>query len=189
MAQVENVSRTPGGAAQHVVHLRFEHFPRREQRGGIEIALNRALEADPRPRFVDRCSPVDADNIATACGYPIDVDARTRAEIDERHAGLRHPPEQLGVVRRDETLVVPAIEHQPDPRVEDLQCLRTGRRLRGEVVGLHIHELRHQTMPRIGLLVHERADRLVALRSAALDGVASQRERRPRESDERDAAR
>ena len=86
-------------------------------------------------------------------------------------------------MRRDVAEVVLPAERPPGPRVEHLQRLRAGRRLREQVVRLHGDELAEQSLPRRGLREHERLRLREVLRRAALDRVARERERRSREAD------
>src|SRR6266540_1981375 len=54
MAKVEDVARPPDSARQHVVGSRENAIERSEKNGRIEIALDRAVAADPFPRLVER---------------------------------------------------------------------------------------------------------------------------------------
>src|SRR5581483_8386670 len=69
--------------------------------------------------------------------------------------------------------------------VEELDEVGTGRDLHVEVLGGHPREQAHQTMPGLGLGVHHRLRRLVLARSAALDEIGGEGERRAGETDER----
>ena len=64
MADVEDVSRTAGRAVEHVVDPPLQLARRREERGGVEVALDGPPEAESRPRLVERELPVEPDDVA-----------------------------------------------------------------------------------------------------------------------------
>src|SRR6266850_8446092 len=64
VAEIEDVAGTSTGALQDVPHLAVAFGGRRQQRHGLEVALNGPL-TDAGPRGIERNAPVDADHIAT----------------------------------------------------------------------------------------------------------------------------
>ena len=156
---------------------------------GIEIALHGPVEADGRPRLVQRKLPVEADDISSAGGRIREIRAHAEREVDHRHVCVLESCEELSVRGSDRAQVVLASERPPGPGVEHLQRLGAGAGLSEEVVRLDGDEPRQEPPPGGGLGEHERLRLRKVLRGAALDRVARERERRPREPDDRDAAR
>jgi hypothetical protein len=180
---VEDVAGATARAVEHVVDPQPELSPWREQGHRIEVALHGSFVPDDLPRLVQRQLPVEADDVAAASGGVVEVGAHPEREIDHRHTRARDRGEELTVRRGDVAEVVVTPERPPGPGVEHLQHLSSRARLRQQVVGLDRGELRHEPLPRRGLGEHERLRLREVPRRRALERVARERERRPREAD------
>src|SRR2546430_4172835 len=77
MAEIEDVARAPAGSCKDVADLTGTLRSGGEQRGGLEIALDRAI-SDASPGGIQRDPPVDADDVAARC-----------AEIFQKSGGAR----------------------------------------------------------------------------------------------------
>src|SRR5215210_2727755 len=84
VAEIEDVTGAPthtlqdiAGAIEQPVHGTKEHHR-------IQIPLYRPVIADPRPRFIDRLPPVDADDITTGFGEVRQDGAGADAEMNQR---------------------------------------------------------------------------------------------------------
>ena len=108
---------------------------------------------------------------------------RARAEVDDGHAGRRGPDRARRV--RQHVLRVVGRRQRAHPRVEELHGLRPRGDLPVEVVGRHVGEPGEEGVPRRALLAHEALRGEELARGPALDQVRGERERRPREADER----
>src|SRR5205085_7791012 len=64
VTEIENVARSSAGTLQHIVGRGEHAIERREQKRGIEIALDRAVVSDTVPGFVERNPPVGANDVA-----------------------------------------------------------------------------------------------------------------------------
>ena len=71
----------------------------REERHGIEVALDGLRRADPCAVGLDGHSPVHADHVAAARGDLFDVRRGAGAEVDHGDTGGLHRGEQLPVPR------------------------------------------------------------------------------------------
>ena len=87
-------------------------------------------------------------------------------------------------MRRDELVVVDRRE-DADPRVEELDHARPGRRLRPNVPGERVRELPHQRVPGRSVVTHQRLDLEEVAARASFDEVAGDRERSAAEADDR----
>src|SRR5262245_39146256 len=67
VAEIEDVSGAPLGPRQDVAHLAVALGAGSEQRGRLEVSLDRAI-ADARPRGVERQAPVNADHVSPRGG-------------------------------------------------------------------------------------------------------------------------
>jgi len=63
VTQIEDVSRSSVGHLEDGVGPRKHPIDWRQQQRGIQVALNRAIEADARPCFVKWNAPVGANHI------------------------------------------------------------------------------------------------------------------------------
>ena len=95
------------------------------------------------------------------------------------------PGEEPRHVRLDEPAVVGRAE-RADPAIEDLEHLRTGRRLGVQVDRRRVDQATHQRIPGPVVPIHERLGLLVVSRRSPFDGIAGQGERGTREADQRE---
>src|SRR5436190_14600927 len=128
MAQVEDVPRPSRGALQDITDLTRAFTLRRQQRGGLEVALDRAI-ADSRPGGVERNAPVDADHVAAGGREILEKGRRAGAEMNEGSAGLARDRQGLSAVRRGVGAIVIGGQ-TTNPAVEQLQRVGAGTRLR-----------------------------------------------------------
>ena len=84
MAEIEDVSDL-AGAREDVGDPRADLRRRREQRAGIEVALQRDAVADPPAHLVDPDPPVDAEHVGAARRVVIEVRRAAVDEVDDRH--------------------------------------------------------------------------------------------------------
>ena len=113
------------------------------------------------PRFVERCPPVGADDVAAGVAQIAEDAAGTDAEMNRRHAvapGVRRVRadaiEDLLRVRQDELAIVGRVQGA-DPRVEHLHGVDAGFDLRDEVLADHIGDRVAEAMPRGRPAVHQ----------------------------------
>jgi hypothetical protein len=69
VAEVEDVAGTAVGGAQNLFDAQLQHFKRRKERDGVEVALHRVAVAHGAPAFVERLPPVEADHVGAGCGH------------------------------------------------------------------------------------------------------------------------
>src|SRR5215210_3284611 len=62
VAEVEDVAGPPARAAQDVGRLLLHDRGGAEEGGGVEVALDTEVAADPLPGDIERDAPVDADD-------------------------------------------------------------------------------------------------------------------------------
>ncbi len=184
MAEVEDVARPAAGPPEDVLHLAVALGGGREQRGRVEVALDRAGLAAAAPRLIERNAPVDADDIPTGAGEILQEGRRARAEVNDRNAPFGGERQRLPAVGQDEAAVV-LRRQAAHPAVEQLQRLRARARLRGEIAADQLGEFAEQQVPGVGGLVHQRFGPGEGPRGSALDRVAGERERRSGEPDQR----
>ena len=101
-------------------------------------------------------------------------------EVDRRHVDRF---EDARAVRRDELAVVRGREHA-DPRVEELDHVRSCVHLLAHVAREAVRERRHQPVPRMRLAVHERLHLREVAARLAFDQIARHGERCAAEADD-----
>src|SRR4051794_39938755 len=87
VAKVEDVTGPTAGTGEDIVGGSEDAIEGAEQQCWIEIALDRAVGADPLPCFVERRSPVGADHVAA--GLPEQVQDRSRADAEMNRRDAR----------------------------------------------------------------------------------------------------
>src|SRR5919204_903191 len=117
VAKGENVTGPLPRPFQHVAHLLITFGAGREQRGGLEISLNRALVADLRPRRVQRNAPIHADDVAAGGRKVGQKGRRAGAEVNEWHARFSGARERPAAVRLYVGAII-ARRETADPTVE-----------------------------------------------------------------------
>ncbi len=187
VAEIEDVSRTPGGAAQHVVRGAEHAFHRREQQRRIEVPLDGAVVADHGPGLVEPLAPVHANHVPAGVLHVRQDRAGPDPEVNRRDTGVRERVENLLRVGQRELAVVGA-RQLSDPGIENLHGLHARLDLRAHVVGDDGGEPVAEPVPRLRLRIHERLRRRVVRRRPAFDRIGGQRERRAAEADERNPA-
>src|ERR1700720_1149216 len=85
MAEVENVSRPPLSAREHVVGRRQRAIERAEQERRIQVALNGPVKAVPLPPLVGGRPPVGADHAAARLAQFAENGAGPDTEVDGRY--------------------------------------------------------------------------------------------------------
>ena len=85
VTEIEDVPGPAAGALEHVVGCGERAIERAEQQRGIEVALNRPIEADALPRFVERGAPVGADHVTARLAQLGENRAGADAEMNRRH--------------------------------------------------------------------------------------------------------
>src|ERR1700691_1731087 len=94
VAEVEDVAGTAVGGAKNFLHAQFQHFGRRKERDGVQVALHSVAVADGAPALVERLPPVETYNIGAGCGHLAQQTACLHAKIDHRHTHLLHGAHQ-----------------------------------------------------------------------------------------------
>src|SRR3989441_2062836 len=153
VAEIEDVARPPTGSREDVADLTGTLRGGREQRRGLEIALDRAV-SNAGPRGIQRNPPVDANDVAARRGEVLEERRSTRAEVNQRNVRGARERQRLAAVRLHVRAIV-VRRQASDPAVEQLQRLRPGARLRGEIAADEIGKLAQQQVPGVGCLVHE----------------------------------
>src|SRR3990167_8396790 len=85
VAEVEDVAGSPRGAVEDLLHRAADLANRREKNGGVEIALPRAVVAEPLPRGPQLHTPVQPEDVAAGLLHERQEPGRPRAEVDDRH--------------------------------------------------------------------------------------------------------
>ena len=186
MSKVEPVPHPASRLLEHSACLAPHRLPRPQQRGGIQVPLDRhgSRSADALPRGAQRCPPVDADRVAAGSVHLSQQLPGSDTEVDRRDLEIRERFEELLRERRRKGRVVVGVQRSR-PRIEDLERLHAGRHLRSQVRHDDPDQRLHQ--PRPIPLVHQRLRSRERSRCAALHKVGREGERRAREPDERDA--
>ena len=187
VAEIEDVSRPSARPREHVVGCRKHPIERTEEHRGIQIPLNRAVEADAPPRFVERRPPVGADDVAAGVAQVAENGTRADAEVNRGHAVRGQPFKDPPGVGQDELAIV-APAQRPHPGIEDLHGVDTCFNLRHQVVADDIGQQLTETVPSRGSPVHQRFGMRKRVRMAALDCIGGERERCAGKADQRHAA-
>ena len=140
----------PGASArpgEHVVGRRERAIERSEQQRRIQIALNRAIEPDALPRFVERRAPVGADHGAARLAQLAEDRACAHAEVNRGHVVAASASNIRPRVRQDELAVVARVQCA-DPRIEHLHGVHAGLDLRDQIVGDDVGQQRAEPVPR-----------------------------------------
>ena len=85
MTEVEDVAVAVRRAVEDLGGGAFDRVPRRDADRGIEVALDRAVEADPLPGAVERDPPVHPDRVAAGVAHRRQELAGPHAEVDRGH--------------------------------------------------------------------------------------------------------
>ena len=160
----------PRSACEHLERLGLDALPRGEENGGIEVPLHGTVR-DLLPPHVERDPPVEADHVAARGGHLLEQRRRPRAEVDRRDVDGGEDTRRI----RGDVLAVVAGRERAHPRVEQLDHVGAGARLRGDVAGEHVGEPLEQRVPDRRLRQHQLlCDRELTAR-LALDQVAGDR--------------
>src|SRR5258706_608261 len=84
VAEVEDVPGPAGSTFEDARDLTVTLGGRSEQRGRLQIPLDRAIP-DPPPCRVERNAPVDADHVAARCRKVLEKGRVACAEVNQRH--------------------------------------------------------------------------------------------------------
>src|SRR6266508_4658619 len=184
MAQIEHVA---GSAIRPFEYIPCGGHPivsRAQESGRIEVPLDPHVLADRNPSAVQRDAPVDADHVAAGLPECVQEPRRSGPEVDRRDARLANSAEDLSGVRLRALTVVPRTQ-RARPAVEQLEGLRTRICLETKERRDPVREDIHESRPVGSSFAHEPFRRLEVTGGAAYDQVAGERERRPREPDQR----
>ena len=183
VAEVEDVTGSAAGAGEHVARAGGDALPRREQQGGVEVALH-APHADAFPAFVEGDPPVEPDHIAAGRRHHLEERRGAGAEMDRRHPRVAQRVEHARRPRRDELLVI-GRRKRADPRVEQLHDVGAGTRLHKDVRRECVAQRVEERRPHVRLGVHEPLRHGEVTRRPAFDEVAGDSERSAAEPDQR----
>src|ERR1044072_4814296 len=187
VSEIEDVAGPPAGLLQDVLYESRALGGRGEERRRVEVALDR-LRSDASPPAVERDAPVDADHVTTRGGEVFQKGRRAGAEVNQRNAGGAGQRQRAGGVRLHVRAII-VRRQAADPAVEQLQRLRAGARLRGEIAADNLRKPAHEPVPCVGLLIHESLRLGERATRSTFDRVAGERERRAGETDQRDCFR
>jgi len=169
MTEVEDVARTAGGALEYFVGRREDASEWSEEERGVEIALNRPVGPDARPRLVERRAPVSADDVAAA--LPQLAQNRSGADAEMNRGDARpalccragaaggEAIEDLPDMGQDELSIVGRVQ-RADPRIEHLHRIDTGTKLCRKIVdrgATQRHCENYQQAPQFLVPLEERA--------------------------------
>ena len=125
VAQVEDVTGTSGGLTHDVFGARPHFLPVCKQKNRVEISLYRTLEIHLPPAFVERNSPVQANDFCSGFLHRGQQGCAIGAEVNDRHAGLLQFLYQVGDMREHVAPVI--LDAQATyPTVEDLDGVCPG---------------------------------------------------------------
>src|SRR2546425_2060575 len=116
VAEIEDVARPPTGSREDVADLTGTLRGGREQRRGLEIALDRAV-SNAGPRGIQRNPPVDANDVAARRGEVLEERRSTRAEVNQRNVRGARERQRLAAVRLHVRAIV-VRRQASDPAVE-----------------------------------------------------------------------
>src|SRR2546430_11232209 len=86
VAEIEDVTRSASEGLERLAHLFADNFRRREQHGGIEIALERGSFADPAARVRQVHGPVQTDAVASGPGDALEPGRTALGKDDDGNA-------------------------------------------------------------------------------------------------------
>ena len=134
------------GAVEHPPGALAQLRPRRKEHHRVEVALNRHVAAQPLPASGQVDPPVDADDVAAGLTDQRQHAAGVGAKVNDRHAGLPRDLDRPPAVGQHQTPVVVRAE-LAHPTVEQLQRLRSGPRLRQQVLAHNLGSASPSTAP------------------------------------------
>src|SRR5947207_5774794 len=82
VAQIEDVPRASAGLLEDLVGGGDDAIERAQEHGGIQVALDAAIEPDALPGFVERRAPVCADDVAPRLTQLAENRSGADAEMD-----------------------------------------------------------------------------------------------------------
>src|SRR3954468_18449474 len=194
VSEVEDVAWSAAGALEDFVRCGKYPIERPEEQRWIEIALDRTVWPNPRPRLIERRAPVRADHVAASLANLAENRPGADAEMDRRHGlaaalvGVRPQTlEDFARVRQDEFTIVGGVQ-RADPRIEHLNGVDAGFDLRNEVIADDVGQRVAEAMPGRWCAVHQGLGMREVVRVAAFDRIRRQRARRPGKADERNTS-
>ena len=146
VTQIENVSGTPGGAAQNIFGARLQFLPIREEQDRIEISLHGAFEVEISPAFVKRDAPVEPNHFGAGFSHRGQKGSAVCPEINYWHTCFLQSLHQFGGARQHIAAIVLDAE-AADPAVEDLNDISARAHLLSRIFGDDRHQLAHQLDP------------------------------------------
>ncbi len=174
-----------GVTVQRRLYLHGNRLGRGVQDRRIHVALDSHL-AGGAARGVFQCHrPVHAQALRATCGELLQIWRVALAEQDQRRIAALQFARDAGEVGQRE-LPVHRRRQRAAPGVEDLECLRTCRVLRGEVGDDRIGDDAEQLVHCPRFVQGHRLDLAPVLAAAALDHVAGKRPRTAGKADQRD---
>ena len=128
VTQVEDMAGTGSGLREDSAGLAFDFRHGCEQDDRVEIALNGDVVAEPLPGPVELDPPVQADDRAAGVALELQERDGAGAEMDHRAPTDRALAKSLAMCGWTNRAIIVRAE-RADPAIEDLECLRAGRRL------------------------------------------------------------
>ena len=114
MTEIEDVAGPAARPSQHVIRPRSDQVGRSEQHGGVEIALDAMLVADPIPARVKRHAPVQRNDVWASVRDRLEQVSRIGPEMDAWNPRRRERVEDRSRVTRDARVVIVSGQ-RPDP--------------------------------------------------------------------------
>jgi len=125
MAEVEDVAGTVGGVGEDFGDAGLEDGFGREEGDGVEIALDRGGVAEGVPGAVERCAPVEAEDVGAGFLHGGEERGSVHAEVDDGDAeGADALDEFCG--GGEAVLAVVGGGERPGPGIEDLDDVGAG---------------------------------------------------------------
>ena len=151
----------------------------------VEVALQRAVRADPAGRLVQRHPEVDADHVGAGLAHQPEQLTGADAEVDARHAQLADRGQHRGRVRLHVARGSRRrAARRPRSRTAAPRWRPASTCTRRNAAVIPASRL-HQGVPQLRVAVHQRLGVLVVARRPALDQVGGEGERRAGEADQR----
>ena len=85
MAKIEDMPRPSVRTRDYFVRRGDDAIERTQEHGGIQVALDAAIEPDTLPGFIERRAPVGADDVTPRLAQLTKYRSGTDAEMDGRH--------------------------------------------------------------------------------------------------------
>ncbi len=184
MPQVEHVPLGRASPGDHVPGTLFDNLPGSEQDRRVKVALQRLPRFDAPDGLVKRDTPVDPDHVGADLPHQPEQLAGADPEVNARYASRPERGENPAGMRQYGVPVVVRAD-RADPRIEELYRRGARRHLDLKERDRDVGEPSQQSVPQLGVSVHQRLGPVVILGGSPLHQIGRERERAAREADQR----